>query len=77
MGRIAAADSLVWEDLLERDYGCAMPHCLRFANCLFDGVPYCLGCADLVLERLMLVSMVPRLRGLLPALDDDPFVNLG
>lgn len=69
MGRVvsvAAADPVDWFELAERTIGCYAPHCLALAECLFDGVPYCLDCADLVLDRLVAVQLTPRLRELMP-----------
>lgn len=46
--------SLSWFDLLERRYGCSAPRCLDFADCLLDGEPFCLDCAELVVGRMAL-----------------------
>lgn len=47
---------LDWRDLEERQHGCYLRRadgpCPAFAAVLMDSVPYCLDCADLVLERL-------------------------
>lgn len=64
---IAAPHSLTWPDLLDRPYGCVADGCVSTADCLLDGEPFCLLCAELLIERLG----VPRsLRQGLPPLFD-------
>lgn len=47
---------------------CSNRLCMAPAEADWDGEPYCLACADLVLERLAAVDRVPALRDLLPPL---------
>lgn len=49
---IAAPVTLEWADLRDRSYGCDAPGCIELARCLLDGQPFCLLCADLLIERL-------------------------
>ena len=60
---------LTWEDMLARPYmGCSLRDCEARAECLLDGVAYCLDCAELVIERLEAVALYPGLRSQLPEL---------
>ncbi len=43
-------------------------NCMNRAECLFDGQPLCIDCADLLLERTVAITEVPRLRNELPPL---------
>lgn len=42
--------------------------CMHESECAVDGEPYCLDCADLVLDRFLAVSIDPDLARTLPAL---------
>lgn len=52
-------------DLEQRPYGCCAPECVSLAECVFLDRPYCLDCADLILERL---TVSREFRRLLPPL---------
>lgn len=42
--------------------------CMRQAELLVDGEPYCITCADEWVERVEAVEISPRIHGLLPPL---------
>ena len=50
---------------------CSNRFCMKEAECTEDDVPYCIACADLSLERFVLVSIHPGLRDQLPPLWED------
>ena len=56
-----------WRDLERHPYGCTLRPCEERAEALLDGEPFCLDCADLVIER----ACIPRdQRGGFPSLAD-------
>lgn len=60
---IADAEAADWRYL-----GCDAPGCMAYADGLLEGRPLCLDCADLVLERMLAVTIAPSLRSTLPPL---------
>ena len=47
---------------------CENRRCMRPADCDIDGQPFCLACADELLQRFIAVSWTPQLREQLPEL---------
>lgn len=47
---------------------CSNRRCMRASGVTVDGEPYCLDCADELLERFVAVSLRPDLREQLPQL---------
>lgn len=47
---------------------CSNRRCMRPSGVAVDGEPYCLACADELLERFVAVSLTPELREQLPQL---------
>jgi len=56
-----------WSEVSWGDTLCAA-RCMRPAQLLLDGLPYCIPCADRSIERLAAISILPRLRSELPPL---------
>lgn len=69
---IAWPERIEWEQMLTFPYGCRGGECDRYADLLFDGTPYCFGCADLFVERLCVSR---ELRAKLPPLFEGPFAS--
>lgn len=62
---------MTWQELAEHGMvGCALRPCERRTECLLDGEPLCLDCADLAVDRLNAVGLNPLMRTLLPGLSD-------
>lgn len=62
---------VTWRELAEHGaMGCRLRPCEAMAECLLDEEPYCLDCADLIVERLNAIGDRPDLRKYLPALSD-------
>lgn len=57
--------------------GCGAPHCSNAAELLWDGELFCIGCADLVFERLIIMEQYPGVIDRLPDLweADNPFAG--
>jgi hypothetical protein len=49
---------------------CSMRHCVALAECTYDDEPYCLDCADYLIDRQGAIALDGRMRALLPGLDD-------
>lgn len=61
-------DDVRWGDTL-----CAAPRCCQVAETLWEGTPYCVGCADLVVDRELSMDLLPKERAYeLPPLFEDP-----
>lgn len=48
--------------------GCSAPNCEESAELLWDGEPFCIDCADLLLERLAALEFNPRANEFLPTM---------
>lgn len=54
--------------LAETPPNCSNRYCMRESELEADGTPYCIACADLILERWLLICAHPELRDTLAPL---------
>lgn len=52
------------------DVLCSMLHCCQLAECWYENDPYCLDCADELIDRQCAISLDGNMRNLLPDLSD-------
>lgn len=64
MSRLPICDE-DWQNLM-----CSMPHCVELAECLHEGDPYCIDCADLLIDRQCALSLDKGMAAKLPAIGD-------
>lgn len=58
------------EDIFWGDQLCMMPRCVQLAEVMYEDLPYCIDCADLLIERQVAISLDPSMRYKLPNLWD-------
>jgi hypothetical protein len=65
-----AAGRVVWDydEVMWGEQPCHYCFGRRMVELLLDGTPVCVPCADLIFDRIVAVSMLPRMRELLPPL---------
>ena len=49
---------------------CSMLHCMRLAEVWYEDDPYCIDCADALIDRQAAISLNPDMRQLLPEIND-------
>lgn len=49
---------------------CSIRQCVNIAECVFEDLPYCLDCADALIDRQIAISLDPRMRQWLPNIGD-------
>ena len=57
--------------MIGRGLTLCMMRCGRTADCSLEGEPLCIGCADLVFDRLVAVHLNPRMAHQLPPLNEE------